>query len=128
MIVPAVDPRLERLAKARAAAGPRKPRVAASVKDDFLAMDEWERIAAEFGVRLPQRGQAVTISRIRKWLKKIGVPVEGYLVWTASKNLKHAMELVGNWGLRSYCGAILEERERLLRYASESGKLEQVKG
>jgi hypothetical protein len=76
----------------------------AAFADDRL----WLALAREAGVRLPRHSAAWTTGAAKRWLRKLGVPLEAYLEWTGYRRLRDFGALNPDWGLRPFAGMLLE--------------------
>jgi hypothetical protein len=96
------------LASARIArAAKNAARKASTLRKDFLDQDHWEDLAREKGLRLPQWGDAPTVSNMRTWLHKVGM---SQAEWETENGCRLAQFPVNNpdWPLRAFAGLTLE--------------------
>jgi hypothetical protein len=105
--------RLSRLAKGEA-------RRRSTLRRDYLDMPEWERLASEFGVRLPPHGEAPTPSVMRQFLGRLGRSVGWYYDESGDKSLRDFAANNPTWEARAWAGTVLEMHARALRTAARS--------
>ena len=103
--------RLSRLAKGEA-------RRRSTLRRDYLDMPEWERLASDFGVRLPPHGEAPTPTVIRQFLNRIKRSVAWYYEQTGEKSLRDFTANSPAWEARAWAGIVLEMHARALRVRS----------
>jgi hypothetical protein len=107
---------LANLEKARAVRKEKK--VYPGLKTKYADMGEWERLASEFGVRLPPGIRPCTTGDVYRWVKKIGLELSDIYSWSGTKTLKEFVELTPTWTARAVCALILEHREFMLEMRS----------
>lgn len=101
-------PSAEQRERARQALQAKRAEGAARYQQDFLDAPEWEQLARERGVRLPQWHQAPTAGALRRWLARVGVSATAYRDYSAETNLSQFAANNPDWPLRAWVGLILE--------------------
>lgn len=103
------EQRAEALAKAQIARQAKKAEREENkkhLKMDYLDMNSWMALASKYKIRMPLEGVPVSVSVIRKYLKKAEVPVE---VWNLSyTSMKYFVENNSKWTAQAVVGLILE--------------------
>ena len=102
----------ESMAKARAASAAAKAaRKVSTLRKDFLDAPHWDDLARIYGVRLPPWGMPITVSAMRRWLRKVGLTSEWYREWSGEPKMDAFANRNPTWPLRAWAGLMLEERE-----------------
>ncbi len=78
-------------------------------RKDFLDSDEWERMAHERGLRLPQWHIGPTPGRIQVWLRKLGISRTAFLEWGNFRSFGDFAALNPDWPMRALVGLLLEQ-------------------
>ena len=81
----------------------------------MLDMPYWERLATESQLRLPRWNQPVTTGKMRRYLRKYGLTVDQYKVWSGERTLSHFARANPKWELREWAGLVLEHRGDIAR-------------
>lgn len=82
--------------------------VALRGEETFSDSIRWQELAKEHNVRLPLWRMPITTGGMRRFLKKINVPVDQYLSDNAELTLKVFGKKNPNWPLRAWAGLQLE--------------------
>lgn len=77
-------------------------------EETFSEQLRWAEWAKAAKIRLPLWRFACTPSGMRRFLKKLNVPVEQYLADNNEKNLRHFGQMNPDWPLRAWVGIQLE--------------------
>lgn len=78
------------------------------LREDFSDAIRWVDLAREAGIKLPLWRARCTTGGMRKYLKKLEIPVEEYLSLNNEKNLRHFNQMNPDWPLRAWVGIQLE--------------------
>lgn len=84
------------------------PDVTLRGEETFADSNNWNELARQAGVRLPQWRMKATPGGMRRFLKKIGWSVDKYLDDNNEKTLKVFAQLNPDWPLRAWAGMQLE--------------------
>ncbi|MEW6048814.1 MAG: hypothetical protein AB1609_20450 [Bacillota bacterium] len=104
----------------------------ATLRQDYADMAEWERLAREAGLRLPMSWQPVTPAGMKRWLRRLGIPLRAYLAWNGagldgnetSARLADFARRNPDWSLRAWAGLVLEHRDLILRLEAAEARSE----
>ncbi len=94
--------------------------------------NNWDRLAAAAGVRLPPYGIPCMTNRIERWLQKLGISVAEYLddvgYYTPShrRGLKDWPEHNPTWPLKAWVGLQLDYLERTGRITLATDRCDQA--
>ena len=91
---------------------------AARLRSDFMDDGYWVELAQAAGVKLPPYGVPCTAGRMSRWLARLGIPTEAYLLWNGAdlsgrrQTGKLSDFIVRNpdWPLKAWVGLMLEVR------------------
>lgn len=80
-----------------------------SLKTDFAECDlnAWRELASDAEVRLPVRTEPCTVSRMRQYLRRLGISNERYKA-EAGQSLADFVALNPSWPLYAWLGTTLE--------------------
>ena len=92
----------------------------------LAAMREWERIASDADMHLPQFSTPLTTGHMERWLRRLGISRDQYLAWNGAglngngSSAKLSDFIVRNpgWTFREWAGLVLEHRDLILREAN----------
>lgn len=79
-------------------------------RDSFADTYYWEELAHRYKIRLPNWSYRPTVSLMRKWLKRLQISVDAYLLWDGDKVLSDFSERNPDWPLSSWVGLLLEQK------------------
>jgi hypothetical protein len=80
-----------------------------NLKLDYTDMSQWEEMAREAGVRLPNTTSPNTDTKfIKRVANKIGVDMPEFLESCGVKTIKELCDLNPTWTARAMCGLVLE--------------------
>ena len=77
-------------------------------EESFADRYDWQDMARDRDIRLPLWRFSCTTGGMRKFLRKLEIPVEEYLAANNEKNLKHFGQMNPDWPLRAWAGLQLE--------------------
>lgn len=77
-------------------------------EETFSDSLRWAELSKELRIRLPLWRMPITTGGMRRFLKKINVPVEKYLADNNERTLRVFGQNNPDWPLRAWCGLQLE--------------------
>jgi|SRR3990172_12519365 len=101
------EQRADALASARKTVEDLKARVG-ELKQDWLDDAVWLDLAHERGLRLPVGYLRPTPTLIRRYCRKLKVPIREFLTWGGYKTLEDFERFNPRWPLRALVGVLLE--------------------
>lgn len=95
--------------KGQAALTARRAAAKTRYRTDFSQSHRWEAAAAKIGARLPQWHEQPTPANIRKWCKRLGVPMADYYAWIGGTDLAEFSRYNPTFPLRYLVGGMCVE-------------------
>ena len=83
-------------------------------RNDFMDDEHWKELALRFGVLLPKWYVAPEVSKMRSWIRKLGLKERDYCEACGEDwQLSDFAKLNPDWPLRAFVGILLEYVEEL---------------